>query len=342
MTNKINISNYEAYLLDFMEGNLSGADISLLKEFVLLHPELEINLEDTELVTLESETISLGSKENLKKAAFSFSDEQLVAYIENKLAPKEKEKLEIASISDHLLAKELRLYKSTILQSDTSIVFENKESLKKQNKVIFFNTRVYAAAAALLLVFGLWFVLRNIDNNTSIPKNLSENTDPIKSTTIASANTITEQSSTYTINTTVENQRIPKTNLANTLKNSSATSYTVPLIVNNTPIDTIKPEKEEKIAVVKKDPVNEDIKIADNTNPPTKTNYIITQGSDDELADNTASKEKTGFWSKATKALKNLNKLGVKKVDAQENVTVNAEQTLLSLGNFKIEKNRYN
>ena len=33
MENRININNYEAFLLDYMEGNLSSQDISLLKEF---------------------------------------------------------------------------------------------------------------------------------------------------------------------------------------------------------------------------------------------------------------------------------------------------------------------
>ena len=42
----INLHNYEAYLLDFSEGNLALDTIQELKEFVQLHPELEINLSD--------------------------------------------------------------------------------------------------------------------------------------------------------------------------------------------------------------------------------------------------------------------------------------------------------
>lgn len=344
MENKINISNYEAYLLDFMEGNLSEADCALLREFVLLHPELEINLEDTELVTLEAESISLGSKENLKKSGVTFSDEHFIGYIENTLSSEEKEQLELACSADAALAKELRLYKSTILETDTSIIFKDKSSLRKQSKIIYFNARVFvSAAAALLLIFGLWFVFRNVDGGNSNTKNLSEIKNSIPSNTLAAINTnsASNESVTYTSQVNMEKQQSPKRNLASNTKQAVLPTNTTSLIANNI-IDTIKPRKEEKLIELKKEPEVNEVKIANNNVQPAKTNYIITEGTDDELADNNITKEKTGFWSKASKALKNLNKLGVKKVDAHETVTVNSEQTLLSLGNFKIEKNRYN
>ena len=65
MSEKINITNYEAFLLDYLEGNLSEGEISLLKIFVAAHPQLNIDLEDTELVSLEKDESVFTSKENL-------------------------------------------------------------------------------------------------------------------------------------------------------------------------------------------------------------------------------------------------------------------------------------
>ena len=137
MSEKINIKNYEAFLLDYMEGNLSEENISLLKDFAASHPELNIDLEDTELVSLEKDESIFTSKENLKKTGPStgsgtglITDELFVGYIENTLSKEEKNKVEQICSEDKVLANELRIYKNTILSAETNIVFENKESLK--------------------------------------------------------------------------------------------------------------------------------------------------------------------------------------------------------------------
>ena len=41
---QINIHNYEAYLLDFSEGNLTDELQMELELFLIQHPELDINL----------------------------------------------------------------------------------------------------------------------------------------------------------------------------------------------------------------------------------------------------------------------------------------------------------
>ena len=52
MKNKIDIQNYEAFLLDYMEGNLSSEETVALQLFAAQHPHLEIDLNDLELVGL--------------------------------------------------------------------------------------------------------------------------------------------------------------------------------------------------------------------------------------------------------------------------------------------------
>ena len=92
MKNLINIENYEAFLLDYMEGNLSTEDTVALQMFAAQHPHLNIDLNDLELVELNAEEISFNAKENLKKPLLS--DEQFVAYVENDLSAEEKQNIE--------------------------------------------------------------------------------------------------------------------------------------------------------------------------------------------------------------------------------------------------------
>ena len=72
--NKITINNYEAFVLDYVEGNLDEATIHELKAFVINHPELDIDLEDLDLPTMNEEKIEFGFKTELKKLQPPVSD----------------------------------------------------------------------------------------------------------------------------------------------------------------------------------------------------------------------------------------------------------------------------
>ena len=67
MKTLINIENYEAFLLDYMEGDLSTEDTVALQMFAAQHPHLNIDLNDLEFVELNAEEISFNAKEDLKK-----------------------------------------------------------------------------------------------------------------------------------------------------------------------------------------------------------------------------------------------------------------------------------
>ncbi len=353
MSEKINITNYEAFLLDYMEGNLSEEDISLLKDFVVSHPELNIDLNESELVELESEEITFSSKENLKKNPFdgsvanTISDELFVGYIEKTISKEEINKLEKACSEDKVLANELRLYKNTILSAETNIVFENKESLKKRNKIIWFNTRVYfRAAAAILLLFGLYFTFRFINTNGEKENKIANNNSAKKNN--LSPNTVDVNHKTEKQNS-VESFTVAKTNLANKKSVPHQTQDTINPIKNSLPlpqivsnkVDTLAPNEKIKLAVITNDTLSAPIIIVKASDNNLKKK-IITEISDDEIVSDSPIKEKSGFWAQARKALNNLNKLGIKQVDGKEQLVNDKEQTILSLGNFSIEKNNFN
>jgi len=66
---KININNYEAWMIDYIEGNLSAADEKELSEFLTFHPELKAELDLFSQTKLEPDTtIIFANKQSLKKA----------------------------------------------------------------------------------------------------------------------------------------------------------------------------------------------------------------------------------------------------------------------------------
>jgi hypothetical protein len=55
--NRINFSNYEAWLLDYAEGNLSAEDTAELLLFMEQHPELQTDVDNLMEFTLPSDEI---------------------------------------------------------------------------------------------------------------------------------------------------------------------------------------------------------------------------------------------------------------------------------------------
>ena len=354
MQNKINIENYEAYLLDYMEGNLSKEDLVELQIFAAQHSELNIDLNDLELVELITDDIGFENKNSLKKVGIS--DEKFVAYIENELNPEEKNNIEALCAKDEKLAKDLRLFKHTVLASDTGIIFENKNKLKKQEtKVLWlFSREVLSVAASLILIMGLWFMFRNF-----MPGNEPLNSQKIngigKVNTIAlhktkTAKTFTPHKATDIVLNTIHSNPVAYSNKK--VENKTTAEESQKLIANNTPTGNVnnEPEDIQNDVIRKKEETNtgeKPAKYAFSNDPAVKKNktsnsFVIIEKAYDEDEKQLAFNQKSGFWKKAMKALNNLNKLGVKKVGGTETTYSNNDQTLLSMGNFSIENKRYN
>ncbi len=346
MSGKININNYEAFVLDHMEGNLSAELTAELKAFLVLHPELDVDLNDTELVSLEIESVLYNEKENLKKTNPSINDEQFVAYIENELSGEEKVKFEKAVAADQFLQKELAIYKHTILKADSSIVFADKASLKRKPKVLWFQSAAtLSMAAALILILGLWFMFRgsfgteNTKTNELAANKASNSSASVNNTTSVKEETVP---TTQTVEITNETKQLasntPRTYSSKKKTEQIAVTNTVPLVVTNTLPEIANntiPEKQNNLVIEPKN--NEQPVFAANSKP----NFIVTTGNDEEELVDPVPARKQGLLARAGKALRGLNKLGVKQVNAVEEIKKDQEQYVLSLGNFNIKQNKY-
>jgi hypothetical protein len=133
----INKNNYEAFFLDYHEGNLTPAQVAEVICFVEQYPELKEKLESFENFTIEDfSTFEFQNKSSLKKEiTVDNKEEYFIKSVENILNTSE-----IGLLNDFLKrnpehANELALFRKTKLKVDTSIVFENKNELKKSHSI---------------------------------------------------------------------------------------------------------------------------------------------------------------------------------------------------------------
>ena len=91
----INKTNYEAFFLDYHEGNLSPQQVADLLLFVEQHPELKEEFESFENFVLEDlSSIEFENKSNLKKQiTLENKEEYFIRSVENTLNVTEKDLL---------------------------------------------------------------------------------------------------------------------------------------------------------------------------------------------------------------------------------------------------------
>jgi len=131
---QINLDNYEAFLLDYLEGNATEAIRVELEAFVQTHPELNIDLAQDFLPKCIPENIDVDFKIYLKKTELDFPDEELLKYVEGQMSEVELKLLEAKLLVDNELVSDLKKYQSTVLKPDHLIFFENKNSLLKDDE----------------------------------------------------------------------------------------------------------------------------------------------------------------------------------------------------------------
>jgi len=138
---KINRDNYEAYFLDYFEGQLSPEMVQEVLLFVELNPDLKNIFTDFEAVTLTGEDdIVFENKAGLKKnQVFATSqindsnyEEFLIGETEGLLDTNQLSALdEFISINPQF-ENDRRLFSLAHLTTDSEVVFEAKESLKQK------------------------------------------------------------------------------------------------------------------------------------------------------------------------------------------------------------------
>lgn len=159
----INRNNYEAFLLDYVEQNLSPDLAAELMLFLAQNPDLKAELDEFENVTFEAYTSTIfNHKETLKQTAI---EDLMIAEIEGLNTPKESNELFTEIAQNSTYNQLFSNYKKTIL-IPAPIVFENKIALKqKETKVIPLYWWISSTAAILVM----FLLLKNFNSDKVEP-----------------------------------------------------------------------------------------------------------------------------------------------------------------------------
>lgn len=137
----INLHNYEAFLIDYLDGNLSKDALIDLKAFLINNLQLEIDLDELDLPVFSTDEIKVDFKNDLKKKEAIIEDEEIINYLENNLSKVEKNAFELKLLKDKELSNKLAAYKKTVLIPESTVALALKAELHKtEDDLILTNT----------------------------------------------------------------------------------------------------------------------------------------------------------------------------------------------------------
>ena len=148
----INKHNYEVFIIDYLEGNLSKDEVLMLFDFLDNNPTLKKEFKEFEPIELPITSTIFTNKNQLKKEIINANniDDYIIASLENDLNEAEQE-LYTEYISTHPnIQEKVNRYKKTFLIPE-NITYPNKHQLK-QKRVVPLYVSISAIAATLLLL----------------------------------------------------------------------------------------------------------------------------------------------------------------------------------------------
>ncbi|KJF44196.1 hypothetical protein [Draconibacterium sediminis] len=158
---EINRTNYEAYFIDYLEGNLDEGMIDSFIAFLKANPDLKQELELYEPISLEPEKVTFNNKTELYKSKYDNHeafDNAAIALLEGDLNEHEKQEFETYLTNDPEKEKQAAAFQKAILTADESIVFANKKKLYKKapgKTILLWTSRVAAVLVLGLVIFNL-------------------------------------------------------------------------------------------------------------------------------------------------------------------------------------------
>ncbi len=163
---KINLQNYEEYLVRYLDGECSPQEVAEVNSFLQEHPELRADLLALEATILSAdEEIFFPKKDVLRKGVTLINYEEFfIRNIERELTLQEENDLSVFMNEHPELQREMNAFAATKLVADSSVIFPYKNSLKKRGAgrlvPMYVRISLIAAAVCLMLIMfmrgSLW------------------------------------------------------------------------------------------------------------------------------------------------------------------------------------------
>lgn len=186
---RISIFNYEAFYLDFLEGNLNEEDTALLMAFFEENPDLKIDDLDLPTFNEEHHVLHADLKNELKQPDLSDQinaenvDHFMIANAENLLSADKEQELKEFVEANASLKSDHRLYQAVYFEVDDTIVYENKEGLKRKT-IILWPYAASIAAIAIIAFLLIWGAISGSGTETSNNVLAEDNGENIENTQV--------------------------------------------------------------------------------------------------------------------------------------------------------------
>jgi hypothetical protein len=232
---KIDRSNYEIVIIDWLDGSLNDLESTQLFQFLGENPDLKEEFMEIELLRLTPQESQISDKAKLRKSAADLSETQFeylcAAFLENDLSAEQRTELLQMTADDPVKKKTLEQISRTRL-TPPDILFPDKKLLLKRTvfqNAIRLSAIILSAAAVITLAFILYFT-----QPRELPGNIESNAQAIVSDSISKSNfdqnipenepaVIPAQSSKRT-NTIALNQHSPKTAMPSSAEKQTITA----------------------------------------------------------------------------------------------------------------------
>lgn len=160
---KISRDNYEPFFLDYLEGKLEEDLIDQFLDFLEKNPDLKEELQLFENVNLPQDQVVFEGKQKLYKTQADekpMTDNRMIAYLEGDLDEDGRQMFE-AYLADHPeIGKEYNLFTQTKLIPEYEVKFPAKQKLYKKSAPVIFMNWAGRAAAVLVLVLGIGYLIQ--------------------------------------------------------------------------------------------------------------------------------------------------------------------------------------
>ncbi len=176
----VSASNIEELLIAKFEGQLASHEEQAVDSFILEHPEYksELNLlEQTRLVPDDSEVYE--AKNTLKRGAIAINEENFEDHVisasEGLLNREELKAFNTYVASNSGNRKTVALYASTKLEPDMTIIYDDKEGLKRKLRggMFWWTSTIRYAAAIVVVLLGVYLFIK-FGGNTIDPQSNDE------------------------------------------------------------------------------------------------------------------------------------------------------------------------
>lgn len=200
---QIDRSNYEIWIIDWLDGNLNDIEAAKLKLFLEENPDIKEEYDEPTILRLSSSMESFLHKNNLKKTTATLPESQLeylcIASLENDLSPEQMAELKEIIDTDPLKQNEFDLIQKTKL-TPSEETFKHKNRLFRRTFAQnFIRISVIGLSAAAVIAFVvLNYVIKpellpvKSDKTAQTTAPLNKNQEPML-TTVADQHSKTEK-----------------------------------------------------------------------------------------------------------------------------------------------------